>query len=259
MRIKKLHIILLTALTLLLSSCNINRFVPEGKYLVQKNKVVVENEYKEVTSTGLSKYITQKPYKNFWETNFKTWVFFKAERNPKSKFWKWMNDRFGKEPVYYEKIGADNSAKQMMRHLDNVGYFHSKVTHTVETRKRKATVTYHVLPKRPYTVNEIVYDIWKEVIVPIAHYKLYEDDPDMLEEMLIHKEMDKLGRFTVRKVVGKDFQSTMSFFDDVLRKAGEYVPYDNDHATGKESLGHQPSIASKMNQFIKTAKSAERD
>lgn len=112
---------------------------------------------------------------------------------------------------------------------------------------------------QPFANAGTLCSIWKEVIVPIAHYKLYEDDPDMLEEMLIHKEMDKLGRFTVSKVVGKDFQSTMSFFDDVLRKAGEYVPYDNDHATGKESLGHQPSIASKMNQFIRTAKSAERE
>ena len=187
LRIKKLHIILLAVLTVLLSSCNINRFVPEGKYLVQKNKVVVENEYKEVTSTGLSQYITQKPYKNFWETNFKTWVYFKAERNPKSKFWQWMNKRFGREPVFYEKIGADNSAKQMMRHLDNVGYFHSKVTHTVQTRRRKATVTYHVLPQRPYTVNEVVYDIGDSLM---ERYIMFDTTSLLLHKGLIYNAYD---------------------------------------------------------------------
>ena len=127
--------------------------------MVKSNKVVIENEYKEVSKSGLSNYITQQPYKNFWETNFRTWIYYKSERKPNSKIWKWMSKNFGREPVYYDLAGALNSSKQMMRYLDNVGYFHSSVTHTVETRRKKAKVTYHVLPNRPYSVNELVYDI----------------------------------------------------------------------------------------------------
>ena len=159
MKGNRFHIILVVLAAFLLSSCSIRRFVPEGKYLVKNNKVVIENEYKNVSKSGLSNYITQKPYKNFWETNIKVWIYYKSQRRPNSSIWKWLNKTFGREPVYYEKIAADNSSKQMMRYLDNVGYFHSKVTHTVKTRGKKARVTYHVLPKQPYTVNELVYDI----------------------------------------------------------------------------------------------------
>ena len=47
----------------------------------------------------------------------------------------------------------------MMRYLDNVGYFHSKVNHTVKTRRKKATVTYHVHPTKPYHINRFNYVI----------------------------------------------------------------------------------------------------
>ena len=117
-----------------------------------------------------------------------------------------MNDRFGKEPVYYEKIGADNSAKQMMRHLDNVGYFHSKVTHTVETRKRKATVTYHVLPKRPYTVNEIVYDISDTLM---EHYIMYDTASFPLHKGLRYNAYDMN---TQRELITERLRNTGYYF-----------------------------------------------
>lgn len=161
---KKLHIILLALIGMMLSSCNINRFIPEGKALVKKNKVVIENEYKDVSKSDLSNYIADKPYKNFWQTNYKTWVYFKAQRKPDSKFWKWMNKTFGKEPVYYDEQSANNSAKQMTRYLDNVGYFHSKANHTVTIKGKRARVTYHVWPNTPYTVNEVQYDIGDSVM-----------------------------------------------------------------------------------------------
>ena len=137
------------------TSCSINRFVPEGKYLVQKNTVKIEEKKTKISKSELSSYISLKPYKDTFQPEFTTWFYYQWERKPKSKFWIWMKDRFGNEPVYYEKSGADNSADQMMRYLDNVGYFHSKVTHTVETKRKRARVTYHVYPTRPYYVNKI--------------------------------------------------------------------------------------------------------
>lgn len=187
MKGKKFHIILVMLTAIMLSSCNIGRFVPEGKYLVKSNKVVIENEYKEAGNSGLSNYIKEKPYKNFWETNFRVWVYYKAEYKPESKFWKWMNKRFGREPIYYDLAGANNSAKQMMRHLDNVGYFHSTVTHTVKTKGKKAKVTFHVLPKRPYTVNELIYDIGDSIM---ERYIMFDTTSLLLHKGMIYNAYD---------------------------------------------------------------------
>lgn len=159
MSVKRLHIIILLFVAVAMSSCNINRFVPEGKYLVKKNSIVIEEKKTEISKSGLSSYITLKPYKDAFQTNLPTWIYYKSEQRPRSKMWAWMNKTFGQAPVYYDVREANNSSSQMMRYLDNVGYFHSKVKHTVKTKRKKATVTYHVYPTEPYHINQFNYVI----------------------------------------------------------------------------------------------------
>ena len=148
-------------MAIFMSSCGINRFVPEGKYLVKKNSVVIEDKGYKIEKSKLSSLIILKPYRETFQTNTPTWIYYKWERRPKSKFWTWMNKTFGKEPVYYDPAGANNSAKQMMRYLNNIGHFNSNVTHSVDLQKRKkrAFVTYNVYPSQPYYVNKIDYAI----------------------------------------------------------------------------------------------------
>ena len=161
MKGKRLHIILVMLAAVLLSSCSIRRFVPEGKYLVKNNKVVIEEKGTEISKPGVSKYISLKPYKSAIRTNIPTWIDYKWEGHQKSVFWKWLNKNFGNQPIYYEKSEANNSSTQMMRYLNNVGYFNSKVSHTVKTNNRRKTakVTYHIYPTEPYRVKSIKYVI----------------------------------------------------------------------------------------------------
>ena len=157
---KRLHIVIGFFVAIFMSSCSINRFIPEGKSLVQSNKIVIESKEKtQINKSGLSDYITLKPYKSTFQTKLPNWIYYKAERRPNNKIWKWMNEKFGREPIYYDATGANNSTVQMMRYLDNVGYFHSNVTHTVKIRRKRAKVTYHVYPAQPYVVNKIDYVI----------------------------------------------------------------------------------------------------
>lgn len=161
MKGKRLHIILVLLAAVLLSSCSIRRFVPEGKYLVRSNKVVIEKKGTEISKSGISKYISLKPYRTTFQTNIPTWIYYKWERRPKSVFWKWMNKNFGRQPIYYDVAEANNSMTQMMRYLDNVGYFNSQVTHEVQKRRRRKNVKiiYHVFPTQPYRVKDINYVI----------------------------------------------------------------------------------------------------
>lgn len=156
---KRLHIVIGLFVAIFMSSCSINRFIPEGKSLVQSNKIVIEEKKTQISKSGLSDYITLKPYKNSFQTKLPNWIYFKSERRPNNKAWKWLNEKFGREPIYYDATEANNSAKQMSRYLDNVGYFHSKVTHTVKERGKRAKIAYHVYPSEPYTINNIEYVI----------------------------------------------------------------------------------------------------
>ncbi len=156
---KRLFIVIGFFMAISISSCSINRFIPEGKSLVQSSKIEIEGEKTKINKSDLSKYNSLKPYKTTFQTKIPNWIYYKSERKPKSNIWKWLNEKFGREPIYYDPIEANNSAKQMMRHIDNVGYFHSKVTHTVKERSKRAKITYHVYPTQPYTINHIEYVI----------------------------------------------------------------------------------------------------
>jgi len=163
---KRLHIVIGLLVAVLMSSCSIRRFVPEGKYLVKSNKVVIEKKGTEISKSGISKYISLKPYKKAIQTNIPTWIYYNYERHPKSVFWKWMDKNFGNEPTYYDEAEANKSMTQMLRYLDNVGYFNSQMSHDVKTRKRKKTarITYHVYPAQPYRVKNIDYIIEDSLI-----------------------------------------------------------------------------------------------
>ena len=168
-------------MAILMSSCSINRFIPEGKSLVQSNKIVIEDKDAKISKSDLNKYITLKPYKSTFQTRIPNWVYYKAEQNPNSKTWKWLNEKFGREPIYYDPKEANNSATQMMRHIDNVGYFHSKVMHTVKEWEKRAKITYYVSPTQPYTVNHIDYVIKDSLIRSYimrdsARFELHEGD-----------------------------------------------------------------------------------
>ena len=138
-----------------MSSCSINRFIPEGKSLVQSNKIVIEGKKTQISKSGLSNYITLKPYKSSFQTKLPNWIYYKSEQRPDSKAWKWLNERFGRDPIYYDETEANHSATQMMRYLNNVGYFHSKVTPKAKTKGKRTKVTYYVYPTQPYTINNI--------------------------------------------------------------------------------------------------------
>jgi len=161
---KRLHIVIGLFLAILMSSCSINRFIPEGKSLVQRNRVEIEGEKNQINKSDLSKYITLKPYKTTFQTKIPNWIYYQSERKPNNKTWKWLNEKYGREPIYYDPKEANNSAKQMMLYLNNVGYFHSVVKHTVEEQEKRAKITYHVYLAQPYTVNHIEYVIKDSLI-----------------------------------------------------------------------------------------------
>lgn len=156
--------ILLSALVLAMSSCSLERYVPEGKYLVKKNTIVIENDSTNISKSDLSNYISLKPYKETLSSDIPFQIYYKAKKRPNSKFWGWLNRTAGKEPSFYEKADANYSAKQMSLYLGNIGYPNSKVSSSVQTKRHKATVTYTVKPSRPYRISKIDYNIEDSII-----------------------------------------------------------------------------------------------
>lgn len=169
MRRKGFYIIFLLLTAFLLSSCSLRRHVPQGQYLVRQNYIIIDSAKFDVSESELSNYITQKPYRGLISLNLKPWVYYVTKDKTDKKTMRWLNETVGQEPFCYEKNSADYSSQQMERYLDHVGYFNSKVTNSVKTRRFKAFVIYNVKLGRPYTINALKYDIPDTLISRYVH------------------------------------------------------------------------------------------
>ena len=149
---------------MLLTSCRVGRFVPEGKHFLDKNVVEIEGDKVEFTKSEVSSYITQKPHKVRFPYKFSTWLYYVTEENKGTGFKHWINEHLAKEPVYFEPAEVKTSARQMEQYLNNRGYFHSKVSTNTTYKKYRAKVTYTVHPATPYRISQINYQIEDTVL-----------------------------------------------------------------------------------------------
>ena len=137
-----------------------SRYVPEGKYFLDKNIVEIEGDEKvEFTKSEVSAYTTQQPHRVKFPTKFSTWLYYVTEDNSGSGFAHWINEHLSKKPVYFEPNEVKATAKQMEQYLNNRGYFHSKVTTKTDYGGYRAKVTYTVHPTKPYLISKVNYQV----------------------------------------------------------------------------------------------------
>lgn len=148
---------------LLLHSCGVDKFIPQGEYLLTKNSVEIdysaldEADAKGVSQaiSGVKSYIRQSP-------NSKLVLFPIAMRiyclsSPTDS--NWINRvirKQGEAPVIYSQELAERSARQMELLLESKGCFGSQVvydTHIV--KNNRVSVTYKIKPKPRYVIGEV--------------------------------------------------------------------------------------------------------
>ena len=158
------HIILLALLVTLLSSCSIEKYVPENKYFLSKNTVIIDAKDVEFKKSDVSTYISQKPHQVGFPYKFPTWLYYVTEDKTDKGFWRWVNKNLGKKPEYYDASAAVQSTRQIEQYLDNRGYFNSKVTHEVSYNNYRVKSIYTVHPSTPYYINHVNYRIEDSVL-----------------------------------------------------------------------------------------------
>ena len=166
MKIKRgIHIILTCIIVTLLASCSIRRFVPENQHFLHGNIVEITEKKVAFSKSDVSSYIIQKPHKVQFPTKFTTWLYYVTENNSGHGFKYWINEHFSKKPEYYDADEATTSAQQIEQYLDNIGYFHAKVTNEVNFKGYRAKAKYVVNPGTPYRINKINYQIEDTLIM----------------------------------------------------------------------------------------------
>lgn len=183
-----------TALSLLYS-CSVTKTVPEGEYLLMKNKIKTTPSNKQIPNvTGQIRLIPNRKILGITRFHLKLYNLGTSVKDSTK------NDRriraylrkTGEEPVLFDSSEARKSAANIQQFLFNQGYYFAKVDYEVKFGKKKVRkLTYHVYPGDYFTISEV---------------KIISEDSSILNELIEieQKSLLKVGKRIDFDNIGKE-------------------------------------------------------
>ena len=138
-------------------SCSTTRVLEDGQYRLAKNKIKIENS-KTFNPSDLDPYLKQKPNTYFifgWNPFLNIYNWSTGKGNGWDKF----VQKIGVAPVVYDPDMVDSSIENLENHLAYLGYYNSKVTSSIDVKKKRVNVTYNVTLGKRYPIKEITYEL----------------------------------------------------------------------------------------------------
>lgn len=197
MKHKRKNTIFLTGVILvLITSCMPARRLPEDHYLLNRNRIVVEDA--EINRHELRSYLRQTPNRRILGLyRLQLNVYQLADRGDDSRFRDWLKYTIGEPPVIFDPLLASLSSRQFELFLQNKGYFNAEVDYDVNIRRSRANVTYNVKGNEAYRIRQINYNIRD----PHLAYFVYSDtlasllaEGDRYDTDLLQQERQRITR-----------------------------------------------------------------
>ena len=225
----------------LLYACSTTKKVPDGEFLLTKNKFEFEDK-KEFFDEELKDYVQQKPNKKQflfmplslllynaanpkYDTLFSEYLTYPSEmRNQKlrdslfikynmqssvgkSLLWDRILHNFGTPPVILDQTRTDKSAASIEKRMTYRGYWDSEVKfkYDLDSTSKKAAVTYFLKHNSPTNIKEYYYNI-----PDVGVKSLYQQN---INETLV-KSKKVLDQTVLEKEVTR--------INDIMRRSGYY-------------------------------------
>ena len=144
-------------IVLLLAGCSVNKFIPEGSYLL--DDVKIESDNKEIKSSQMNLYVRQTPNAK-WFSLFRFPMYIYSASGLDST--KWINKfwrKLGDAPVVYSRDAARETQEEIEKAVRNMGYMGAVVDLEEETKGKRMKVSYQIHSGSPYIIDHIAYDI----------------------------------------------------------------------------------------------------
>ena len=185
-RITKISLFILIGLIIV--GCNTTKRVPNGKQLLLKNEISVNDKI--ITDENVFFQLYQKPNSSILGYRLRLNLFNLAKKNSDTSYAKWLNkkpnrhktlakllsekqvERLGKSflvsgwsdflmktgeaPVIFDSLSAKNSTKRLESYYYNKGYFDVKANYKSESKSvKKTNLTYKVTLQKPYIIDSL--------------------------------------------------------------------------------------------------------
>ncbi|CAG4989769.1 Outer membrane protein assembly factor BamA [Dyadobacter sp. CECT 9275] len=186
--------IILLVISVWLSGCSVNKYIPAGQSLYIGNSVkVTPDSVSKPNVSGLAdnleSIIKPAPNKTIFGSPWKVWWYYViGEPKDEGGLRSWFRKKLGEPPVFASQRIVDINAANMVAFLDNEGFYRSGVKgRLIENKNRTSRAEYsaYVMPR--YFINEISYvvpdssDFNKDLVLAKKETYLRKGDPIRLD------------------------------------------------------------------------------
>jgi outer membrane protein assembly factor BamA len=150
---------------LLLGACNPTKYVPQGKYLLNKVSVKVDDD--RIKRQELKTHIRQKEnLRILGAFKFHLWLYNLSSKNKENGWFK----EIGEAPVIYDATQTGRTIDQLQRFLKNKGYYNVQVNDTAiyKPHKRKVNLLFDIKAGEPYLIRHYFYSFKDENLKAIV-------------------------------------------------------------------------------------------
>ncbi|MHB0755095.1 translocation and assembly module lipoprotein TamL [Polaribacter sp. M15] len=149
-------------LLILICSCSINKFIPEGKRLYTGSKIEIEADSsiqkKSKLKENLQNVIRPKPNTKFLGMNLGVYYFYKNKKENPNFLNKWLYKKFGQKPVYQSDVNLVEVEDILRNRLENNGFFYSSVVSSFQEKQKRVSATYNLKIPAPYKMQNFKVD-----------------------------------------------------------------------------------------------------
>lgn len=160
-------------LALLFVGCAETKYVPEGKYLLDRADLHCDEPARYISLADMRSYIRQHGNSRWFSTaKFPLKTYSLSGRDST----KWINRllrSMGEAPEIYDSLQTTQSLQSLQAQMQNLGYLRATVDVAIEHKGKKIRTHYHLHPGLPYYLRSVNYDIQDTAIARL----LDEIDP----------------------------------------------------------------------------------
>ena len=157
----------------LLMACSETKYVPEGSYLLDKVEVTSDTKDKRIDTSVLKELVRQKGNSRWFSAAKLPLVTYSLSGSDTTK---WINRTLraiGEAPQLYDSTSTEQSRRNLLLQLQNMGYLRATVDVVNQRRGKKLVTVYQLHPRRAYSLHRVRYDIQDEGIAALLER---EDD-----------------------------------------------------------------------------------
>ncbi len=138
---------------MLAPACSVDRYIPDGEYML--DKVAVKCENAEVMKTyALSDYVTQNTNTNWFGVRVPLKIYCLSGTDTTKRSTRLLR-KIGQAPVLYDSLVSVHQMEDITQVLANAGYMKADVKEVKSTKGKKMKVEYNIYPNQQYTIRNV--------------------------------------------------------------------------------------------------------